>query len=336
MFRLSCDIQIGDIKLPYGNSVEITSDWRQMTDTAIIKIPKRISVVGHDFVTRNIIDVIKTGDKVVIKLGYDDKNITEFIGYVARSPMPTMPLEINCEDEMWKLKRLQVKTKTFTNGKVSDLIKYIAPGYAFDVIDSELGKNYIVETGTAAGALKKLEDVFGLKSFFRLVNEKAVLIVGKPYGSNDLLLSKPKLYHMQKNVKENSLEYRKADDLRIKVRAISKVPNAKDIKVEIGDADGDIRTVHYFNISAAALKKNAEADLKKFKADGYQGDVTGFGVPALRPGDQSALQDDMYEKRAAVDKYHIDAVTLTFDENGYERKGTIGWKAGQDSKKREK
>lgn len=336
MLVLSCEITIGDITITSANAVEIVSDWRELTDTCKIKIAKNIKVKGADLSLKNIADVIKTGQKVLVKLGYDGVNNTRFIGYVARSPLPTMPLEIQCEDEMWKLKRKQIQTKTFANGKVSDLLKYIAPEYKYDALDSELGRNYVVRTGTACGALLDLEKTLRFKSFFRLVNNSPVLIVGKPYGSNDLLTAKPVVYDFQKNVKRNTLQYKTADDIRVLVKAICKVPNAKDLKVEVGDVDGAVRTMHYINVSAAALKKNAEADLKYLKSDGYQGDIVGFGIPAnVRHGMIAELNDNLYEQRSKV-KYHIEAVNDNWGESGYEVTATLGWKVSGDSTKREK
>lgn len=336
MLVLSCDIMIGNLVLNSAASVDIKSDWRELTDTCVIKIAKNINVKGADLSIKNIADVIKTGQRVVVKLGYDGLNNTRFVGYVARSPLPTMPLEIQCEDEMWTLKRKPIKTKTFANSKVSDLIKYIAPEYASDVLDSELGRNYVVRTGTACGALLDLEKTFGLKSFFRLVEDKPVLIVGKPYGSSDLLTSDPILYDFQKNVKRNSLQYKTADDIRVRVRAICKIPNAKDLVVEVGDSDGALRTMHYINVSEAALRKNAEADLNQLKADGYQGDIVGFGIPAnVRHGKIASITDSLYEQRNAV-KYHIDAVNDNWGQSGYEVTATIGWKVSGNTFKREK
>lgn len=337
MFVLSCNVQIGAISFDAAHNINIMSDWREMTDKATIKIAKRIFVKGTDLVNKPIGSVVKAGDRVVIKLGYDGNNKTEFVGYVARSPLPTIPLEIQCEDEMWKLKRLSVQTKTFARGKVSDLIKYIAPGYKFEALDSELGANYLVKTGTAAGALIELERVFGLKSFFRLVNEEPILIVGKPYGSSDLLTAKPVTYHLQKNVKGNSLQYRTADDIRIKIKAISKRIDARDLKVEVGDQDGEVRTRHYHELGSAELLKNANADLKALKVDGYQGDIVGFGLPNnVRHGMQVAIVDESYEYRTNEVKYHVDAVERNWGIDGYEIVSTIGWKAGSGSLEREK
>ena len=351
MFVLTANIKIGAITLPHGNNVEVISDWKEMTDKATIKIPKKITVVGADLRSRTIYDVINTGDRVIIKLGYDGKNNTEFLGYVARSTSPTMPLDIQCEDEMWRLKRLQVATKTFASGTLMDVLKYIDPISAkdADVIDTELGKNYLVKTGTAAGALKDIETTFGLKSFFRLIPDatlpegaRSILVVGKPYGSADVLTTKPVLYHMQKNVVSNDLTYSKVEDLRIKIKAVSKMPKGKgagkgkDITVEVGDFDGDIRTMHYFNISKESLTKHANADLAIFKAEGYTGDLTGFGAPFIRHGMITAIADDMYEKRDHATNFHVDATSTTWGEGGFRRKPTIGWKAAGESVKREK
>ena len=336
MFVLCCTVQIGNISFDAAHEIEIMSDWREMTDKATIKIAKRIFVKGADLINKPIGTLIKAGDPVVIKLGYDGNLKTEFVGYVARSPLPTAPLEIQCEDEMWKLKRLTVLTKTFASGTVKDLIKYIAPGYKSEVLDSTLGPNYLVKTGTAAGALIELERVFGLKSFFRMVNEQPVLIVGKPYGSDDLLTEKPEVYHLQKNVKENSLQYKTADDIRIRIKAISKIIDGKDHKVEVGDPDGDVRTLHYYGLTLAEITKKANAALKTFKVDGYQGEIAGFGLPnKIRHGMQVEIIDESYENRTDEVKYHVDAVQCRWGVNGYEIFATIGWKAGNQSFDRE-
>jgi hypothetical protein len=161
--------------------------------------------------------------------------------------------------------------------------------------------------------------------------------VGLPYGSKDLLLEPPVVYHLQKNVKSNSLQYKSADDVRIKIKAISKRKDAKDLKVEVGDQDGEVRTRHYYEIDNEELIKNANADLKAIKVDGYSGDIVGFGLPnKVRHGMQASIIDESYEQRTDSVLYHIDAVERRWGESGYEIISTIGWKAGVQSFNREK
>lgn len=336
VFVITCEILIRSLRLTFANEVEIKSDWREMTDTATVKIAKKIRVRGLDLQERNIIDVIKTGDRVEIKLGYNGNNVTRFKGYVARSVMPTMPLVIECEDEMWSLKRKPVQAKTFANHKLEDVIKYACPGYKYDVLNTSLGANYVVRTGTAAGTLLDIEKTFNFKSFFRMVNGEPVLVVGKPYGSEDLLQLPAERYHFQKNVKENRLQYMRADDLRLKIKGICKVIKGKDLVYEFGDPDGGTKTNHYTNIDFNTLKKNVEADLKAQKVDGYQGDIVGFGIPVVRHGMIAELVDEQYELRGPSNRYHIDAVTDTWGTNGYEITATLGWRANNTATERSK
>lgn len=354
MNDLTCSIAISitdeqagtQLNIYTAAALDIEHSWKQMSGTAKITLPKNIQVRGKDLGEVNIEEVIKSGQAVLIGCGYDEQYTTEFVGYVSRAPKPSVPLEIECEDSMYVLKRRQVKAKTFTAGsKLSDLIAYINEGYglkfATDVLDTELGDNYVVQNGSASKVLKDVEDIFGLKSFFRNVTDSngtvtPTLVVGKPYSSASVIDLPTKVYVLngpRGNVKGNNLEYQRGEDKRILVKAICKVSDGKDLKVEVGDSDGDIRTLHYYGVSATQLKQFAEADLARFKTDGYTGSVTGFAVPFVQHGQVVQVVDELYEKRKA--EFYVDKVNLRFATGrGFERECTIGWAASGTNKDR--
>ncbi len=340
-FILTCKLVIGDVAVNFAksiemdstNAIEIEDTWQKMTNTAKVTIAKRISVIGgDDFRNRSIADAIKVGDKVIVSLGYNGKLNEEFVGYVARSPKLTIPLEIECEDEMWQLKRKSVASKTIKNCKVSDLVKYIAPGYEYEVLDSELGTFPIGLRGpeTAAQVLFRLEKESGLRSFFRTGTDgQQVLVVGKPFlwGVSEEAPDLPEVvYHLEENVIGHNLQYLKAEDRRIKIDAVSIKQDNKRLKAKfIGDEDGQTRSLHYYNISQEQLEKNAREDYNLFKQDGLEGDITAYGEPFTQSGQVARVVGEFYEK---IDqKYFIDSVKKRFDVNGFRRINKIGFKA---------
>lgn len=340
-YTFSCLIKIGGLTLDFLNEVRITSTWKEMAATALIKVPRKVLIKGKDSQLTPITQVIETGQPVVIKLGYSGNLVTEFVGYVSRSVKPGIPVEITCEDEMWKLKRTRIAQKIFDNAKLSQLVKYLLPQYTeadFDVLDTELGRDYSClndATGTVASALKKVEDVFGLKSFFRLVPDatqpngvRQVLVIGKPYSSIDLQNVNPVEYRLRQNTRNDSLEYKFASDNPTQIKGILKIDNGKDIKYPYPNdmLEGSVQTRHYYGISETEFKKNIEADWLKLNVDKYEGNVTGFAIPYTRHGMVVNVTDEFYEPRSVQNLYFIDKVEVNATiSGGVERINTLGY-----------
>ena len=55
------------------------------------------------------------------------------------------------------------------------------------------------------------------------------------------------------------------------------MPNNKKIRVEVGDADGEHRTLHTYNKQEAELKAWAQQEIKRLKRDGLTGSFKTFG-----------------------------------------------------------
>lgn len=329
-------ITIGRLKLTFVSELKVRSTWQEMTGKAMIKIAKRILVKDSLGKLQKLQDVIKVGDPVTIQIGYGDRLNTEFVGYVSRSPRPSLPVEINCEDEMWKVKRKRITQTVFSNGKLSDLIKTILPEYETDLFDTSLGSDYSSltdATGTAAQALKKVEDTFGLKAFFRLVptatGTKQILVIGKPYSSFDLLNAKPVLYKLRVNTKADSLEYKFKDDNPIQIKGVAKIDDGKDLKSDYPKGEvfeGSTKTVHFPVTIQAELDKLVKDEWQRLNVDRFEGSVTGFAFPFARHGEVANVVDQFYEPMDNLN--FIDTVEVTVDVNGgVQRICTLGYVA---------
>jgi len=306
----SSDITIGNYQfIDRCNSAEINMSWKELAQTAKISLPN---------IKRLLEKNIKVGDVVLIKLGYNDTIVEEFRGYVS-SVSPGTPVVFECMDEMWIYKQSTV-TKAWRTTTVKDVLEYMIPSATIEVPEINL-TSFRVDQVTVYDALKELKEKYGLVIYFR----EGVLFCGLAYQETNLGEVK---YHFQQNIplQNNSLIFRSANDVKVKVKAISMMPNNTSIKVEVGDADGEQRTLHFYNLTEAELKAQATDKINLLKFDGYRGDLTAFGVPVSKFGMAAELIDDKYPERAG--KYFIDSVRTTYSVSaGYRRVVQLGRKA---------
>ncbi len=314
MLRLSSYITIGNLKFRWINDIQIKSSWKELTDTCVIKIPRNIRLKNI-----KIQDVIKRGDAVNVWVGYNDELQLVFKGYVT-GIKPSLPIEISCQDEMWNLKKGAINV-SLKNAKLIDVLKLVYSG-SIDAYDAEIG-SFRISKATPAQILEKLKDEYGLHSFFILDTAgNPVLVCGKIYTRTNATVK----YHFNKNVIDSgSLEFKAKEDIKLKVNAISIMPNNQKIEVELGDADGEERTLHFYDLSAEELKNTATREIDRLKYDGYRGTLTAFGLPLAKHGDIADLQDGEYQGRGG--QFFIDGVNITFGFSGYRREIQLGPKA---------
>jgi hypothetical protein len=299
MLWMNSNITIGDYEFTSCHSFTTVKSWKQMTQTASIKMH---NIAG-------LLSAIKVGDPVVIKGAYDDEYVEEFKGYVSEI-LPTTPVEIKCEDEMWKLKQT-TKSGSWKSIKLKDLLKFLVPDAKIECPDVTLSPFRIAENTSVSFALQKLKDDFLLTSYYR----DTTLFVGLPYVEKGL----PEVvYHFQQNAKATSLIYKAKEDLKIKVRAVSVLPNNKRIEKDFGDADGNATTVHFYNKTEAELKVLAQEHIDRMKYDGYKGSFRSLGGrPFCDHSWTCWLEDDNYPEREQG--VFADQVTTNYGPEGYYR-----------------
>lgn len=302
-------ITIGNYVFRTGkiHAIAVKRSRKNIGNTATIRIPN---------FQKKLDGLLNVGDPVFIQFGYDGKLVEEFSGYVT-GVSPKYPLEISCEDELWKLKQETVN-KSWKTSTLEEVLQELLPGAEVETQPIEL-KPYRISRINKAEALAKLKKEYGIDVYFR--NKK--WYVGFAYNETN---TEEVNYHFQKNAWMDQLEYKREQDIKLKVKAISILPNNKRIEVDLGDPDGDTRTLHFYNKTEAEIRYLAEEKIKQMKHDGYVGTFKAKGLPYIDHSMVVNLQDDLYKNRAG--KYFVDEVMTTYDEQGINRRITLGKRAG--------
>lgn len=300
-------ITIGDYEFDFVAEIQIESTWEEQTVKGSITLPAALRFDKGKLKTS-----IKKGDAVIVQIGYNDTLNTVFEGFVSRVK-PSVPVVIEVEDAMWKLKQIEIND-TAKNETVKSFLERNLPGYTIDCFDIELPR-FVANKITAAKLLDQLKSDYGLYSFFR----RGKLVVGKQYDPADYLVH---IAQFNYNIAEDSLEYTAKEDVKIKVTAISNMASGEKIEIELGDPEGEDRTLNFYNLPKPELQKIAEKEMERLMYDGYRGDLTIFGEPFTRTGDVLELRDA--EETDKTGRYWIDGVNYMFGIGGFRQQIKLG------------
>lgn len=323
---LTCRVRVGDIVYTEISGFESESSWKNLGDTATLKLYgfcKVSETEDEDGTVQALEDLVKVGDPVVVQLGYDGELRTEFQGYVAEIKL-TIPFELRLEDEYFHLKRTRVN-RTWKKPTLRSLLADLVPAALLSksIPDMKMD-SFRADRTTVAGVLKKLkEDYPGLCAYFR----DGRLFVGLSYTeftSSSQVDGAEGLYGFQQNIVSDSLSYQRPEDVRIKAKVVAMHQDGKKTTTDAGDVDGEERTITLRTETKdkSILKKLAEAELAKFKYEGYRGDFTGFGVPYMIHSGVADLLDEKHPQRGG--RYLVDAVKVSFGPSGFRRTVTLG------------
>jgi len=307
MYVLNSNITIGEYEFDYVTEIQIESTWESQTVKGSITLPAALRFDKGKLKTS-----IKKGDTVSVQIGYDGNLNTIFEGFVARVK-PSVPVVIEVEDAMWKLKQIEIND-TAKNETVKSFLERNLPDFEIDCFDIELPR-FVANKITAAKLLDQLKSDYGLYSFFR----RGKLVVGKQYDPTDYAVQIVKFKY---NIAEDNLEYSAKEDVKIKVTAISNMASGEKIEVELGEPDGEGLTLNFYNLPQAELKNVAEKEMERLVYDGYRGGLTIFGDPFVRTGDVLELQDA--EETDKTGRYWIDGVTYMFGTGGFRQQIKLG------------
>lgn len=310
---MTCDIILpandrrDRVVLHQVNSISFENSYRTIADKGELVLPRNV----HFEKQQSLRSIFRRGDAIELYFGYNGNNALEFTGYVTKVSAD-LPITINFEDEMFKIKRLPVNYQS-SKVNLKTLFENIVPGYSIDVLEGvNLGAIRLAKTQVGA-VLEKLESDFGLLSYM----DGKTLKCGKYYKDEtvDFQLEK---------VVSNDLEYYNAEDVKVKIKAISTLRNGKKISVEdIGDPEGSERQLTFYNIeSKVELKQLAEIEYDKYKVDRFDGSFTAFGLPRVESGMKCNMVSSLYDDRNGI--YYVDKVIKTFDDGGIRQIITLG------------
>lgn len=311
-------------ELDFLNEVEVQTSYDKMTDTAKVMFPRNINYDGKNvFVGESAL--FKRKDAIKIELGYSPKFRTVFEGYITKVGAGNpIVIECEDKMFLLKNTKVTYPevTGTITHGKSGKLLKkpiivtdpislnqlldYMIPNdIKYKIIvnnangigvtdDVNLG-NLSVTKVSVTEVLDMLKSRYGLYSYFvrvattkglgtnAVTTEEQILHVGLP--SNAAKSNTESFAFEETIINSDDLDYQQADDLNIKIVAISMDSNNTKKEIEVGDPDGSQRTYYTYNASDADLKTFANLKLKEVKYTGYDGKIETFGEPFVRHGD---------------------------------------------------
>lgn len=318
MYRLMAKIEIEGAKkwtLDRVTEVEISRDTERLTDECRMTLPKKIRWDDESEIP------VGRGDGVKVWLGYDDDLQLAFVGYVRDVGFKT-PVVIVCEDEMFRLKQMAAQKKAYRSVDIETLLKDQGLTYALNVMGEQNLGQYRVTADTVASLLGHLQEN-GVRSFFRYEDGSPVLYCGVLFERD----SRPsQVFATGVNIiDDRNLEQQKAENMRLRIKAISLMPDNRKIRVEVGDADGEHRTLHTYNKQEAELKAWAEQEVARLKRDGLAGSFTTFGYRLVDKLDAIGLKIDGERKGI----YQVRKNIIRYGTGGFRQEITLGERIAQ-------
>lgn len=318
MFVLTSEIKIGQFTFRSISEVEIIKSIEELSDTATIKMPSKF-IVRQNGEEKLVENALKVGDKVSIKLGYEEKyEGVEFTGFVVAIGSK-IPLEIKCEDAMWLLRRKNITHAFNDKTPLKTILQKVVENTEIELSDKipdvEVEK-FIIRNANGTQVLQKLKEHLALSIY---LDSEGKLYAGLEQLNN---LHKEAIYDLNYNLVENNLEYKTAEQKRLRIKYTYMDSKNKKKSVEVGDKDGELRTFHTSIISdEKKMEQMAHAEMQKLKYDGFEGSVKSFLIPYASHGMTVAIKDKEHPNREG--KYFIKKVVTSFGSNGARREISI-------------
>ena len=314
MLKLSAKVEIrGEKSWTFDKitACEIVRDSEALTTTCKLTLPRKIRWKGETSIP------IRRGDRSSVSLGYDDNLQLAFIGYVLRVGIKT-PVEIFCEDDMFMLKQMPCVKKSYKSVDILTLLKDQGLPYEVKVLGEQNIGQFRASFETVAELLAHLKEN-NIRTFFRLENESPVLYCGVLFDHGNAMRQ---VFATGINlISDDSLDEQRSEDVKIKLKVISLQPdNRKKIKVEVGDPNGEKRTLHCYGKSESEAKAWGEQELERLKRDGLTGSFTTFGHVMLDCLDVVGVKLHGVRKG----KYQIQKNIITYGSGGFRQEITLG------------
>lgn len=350
----------------FVTSARAVSTWESLTDNCVIVLPRNIYFKDGNGTVITWSDtqiygnptkepLIMRGDKITFSLGYSYfaptqggqfnrhdiviKKLDRFAGYITKIKNAT-PMELTCEDNMFGCKQTLVENKEWlldgTAYTLEKMLKEMLSKSTFadaktwtvvtDNFEHKVGK-FITYNVTMAQVLAELRKNYRFESFFRNNELRCGIIRYYPEDRIDHVFQFGN--GQTGNIISSSLEYTRADDLRVGIKAISinkvelEAVNSKGkaktkksrLEVLVGDKDGEIKTIHFWNISSTAeLQKQAEVMLPLLKYEGFRGSFKTFALPYVKHGDAVQIVNPKIPEQNGI--YLVKRVECETSRNG--------------------
>ena len=322
MLNLKCKIEIRSkstnktVTFDYVNSIEVKTSCKNLTDTATVKVPRKMQWKG-----KSLLDYIKRNDEITIRMGYAEYGLeTVFHGYINTVENGT-PIVITCENEMRLFKTTEVTAEVIPNFDIRAFMKRYVPEIKVECPDKIDFGTVTVQAGTLSSFLDGLKSKFSwFYGYFQ--NGTFYTIFNRDQLNNYKVIT----FDPTRNQISDSLKYTLKEDVKVAVKATH--INADNTKIEITvpeDTEGCDQLNLFFPEcdTEQQLREAAERVLEERKCDKMEGTITAFGVPFVRKSDMVMLKDDERPERDGK-RFWVDAVDYKFDTSGYRQTITLG------------
>jgi len=364
------------INLDFLTSFEASDSWEDLTNKGRLTIPKNLyyrdqfNKLQPLFGTNVNVGgfgsepLFLRGDAVTIESGYIYKDAakrdvrempTMFKGYISRVGSK-IPIELDLEDNMWKLKQIPVDTHTFSKtDSLETIIKYLLKDtpFTFKALTTTTFGTFPIGNETVAQVLYRLRKEFGFESYFRGDELRCGALV---YIPGEDITEK---FYFQQNIISDELEYMRKDDVVLsaiahntitektgttkdgatktkhkRIEVLVTIKNGErqpDKEIKRGDTvpsndEGERRTL--FFPGAATVKELGDlayAEMIKYYYTGLRGSFVTFGLPFVRQGDNAQIKDPKLPERDGI--YKIKKVNYSGGVNiGLRQKITLDYK----------
>jgi len=360
-----------ELNFDFVTEFESSDSWRDFTNKGRVTLPKNLYFKDENGKLQPLkgtnvnvggfsstAPLFLRGDKITITAGYkyfnkDHREVedvsTIHTGFITKVGSK-IPIELEIEDNMWKLKQIPVTTHTFKKSDtLEDMLAFMLKGseFTFKALTKTTFGEFAIGNETVAQALQRLQKTFGFEFYFR-GNELrgGVLIYIEAEAANEN-------FHFQENIIEDELEYKRKDDVTLSAIAhntitvenghckdgalktkrqrlevlvtikknatktelpyTTRIINRGDIVPE--NTDGERRTFFFPGATTTdQLAALAYEKLKMYYYTGFKGTFTTFGIPFVRQGDNAVIKDPILPERDG--RYKIKKVEYSGGING--------------------
>jgi hypothetical protein len=336
MLKLICKIEITgkdtkkNVSFDYVNSVEVKTSIKNLTDTATIKVPRKISWQG-----KPLTDFVNVGDTITVAVGYEEFGIqTVFSGYI-KNIQNAFPIVLECENEMFNLKKIMIKPENFTKFDLQTFFEKYVKGVKCILPENlTFGSLNIQTEMTMAQALeeiiKKYPYIKGC--YFKNGDFYAVFRTTAQAGK------KPIVFDPARNIISDNLTYTREQDIKIGIKAVSVLKDnsklesyAPDVAFTT-DKNGKKQVKQGYEqrqFFAPECKTQKELDdfakktATEWITDKMSGTFTAFGVPKIEKGDTVELKDELRPERHKK-RFVAETVNYNFGTSGFRQLITLG------------
>lgn len=329
MLRPWIEIKIGKETFHYVTEAEVSSTWKKFTDTAKITLPTKVKKDGKTILIGSN-NLFKKGDYTTISVGFYPNMARIFEGYLTKVT-PRDVTELEFEDPSWILKQTNL-TLSFKDISLSDLLNNCLQASISKASPALRGSLQKIKIKTVEAKfpafrltnvnfiqlLDELKSTYSLTSYFR----GQTLYVGLAYTGG----GKRHKFEFGKNIFDgDQLEYKTKDDTRLKVKVTSMLEDNTKKEVEVGDSDGEQRSIFVYNIKDEnELRQIGLREKEKLKYEGFFGTFDTLVEPIVKHGDEAELIDPKHPEKNGI--YYVEGVVQKVGVSGYFQTIALGAK----------